>query len=161
MGRLLDAFNSEIIAVGTLRALHQVDNIRDHNIHREWYEIPAAAYAALQQSGPGPRVAIGTTSVRSIEDALRRNGADADSRFTPSGSLQAEADIFIYPPAQFAGVDALITNFHLPKSTLLCLVSAFLSPGNDSGIDWLMELYAEAIAHKYNFYSYGDAMLIV
>jgi S-adenosylmethionine:tRNA ribosyltransferase-isomerase len=148
------------VGIGTFHPI-QVDNILDHNIHHEWYEIPASAYAALQQTGPGPRVAVGTTSVRSIEDAMRRVQREADHSLTPSGSVQAEADIFIYPPAQFEAVDALITNFHLPKSTLLCLVSAFLCPHSDAGIDWLMELYAEAIAHNYNFYSYGDAMLIL
>ena len=132
----------------------------DHNIHHEWYEIPASAYNALQQTSPGPRVAVGTTSARSIEDAMRRVQAQSSNCLTPSGSVQAEADIFIYPPADFLAVDALITNFHLPKSTLLCLVSGFLSPGDNSGIQWLLELYAEAIAHNYNFYSYGDAMLI-
>ena len=147
------------VGIGTFHPI-QVDNILDHNIHHEWYEIPASAYNALQQTSPGPRVAVGTTSVRSIEDAMRRVQAQSSNCLTPSGSVQAEADIFIYPPADFLAVDALITNFHLPKSTLLCLVSGFLSPGDNSGIQWLLELYAEAIAHNYNFYSYGDAMLI-
>ncbi|WP_269524699.1 tRNA preQ1(34) S-adenosylmethionine ribosyltransferase-isomerase QueA [Coraliomargarita parva] len=145
------------VGIGTFHPI-QVDQIEDHNIHHEWYEIPAAAMAALQSDAPGPRIAVGTTSVRSIEDALRRDPATC---LTPSGSVQAEADIFIYPPAQFTGVDALITNFHLPKSTLLCLVSAFLTPGSMEGISWLKELYAEAIERKYRFYSYGDAMLIL
>ena len=147
------------VVIGTFHPI-QVDNILNHNIHHEWYEIPASAYNALQQTSPGPRVAVGTTSVRSIEDAMRRVQAQSSNCLTPSGSVQAEADIFIYPPADFLAVDALITNFHLPKSTLLCLVSGFLSPGDNSGIQWLLELYAEAIAHNYNFYSYGDAMLI-
>ena len=147
------------VGIGTFHPI-QVDNILNHNIHHEWYEIPASAYNALQQTSPGPRVAVGTTSVRSIEDAMRRVQAQSSNCLTPSGSVQAEADIFIYPPADFLAVDALITNFHLPKSTLLCLVSGFLSPGDNSGIQWLLELYAEAIAHNYNFYSYGDAMLI-
>ena len=147
------------VGIGTFHPI-QVDNILDHNIHHEWYEIPASAYNALQQTSPGPRVAVGTTSVRSIEDAMRRVQAQSSNCLTPSGSVKAEADIFIYPPADFLAVDALITNFHLPKSTLLCLVSGFLSPGDNSGIQWLLELYAEAIAHNYNFYSYGDAMLI-
>ncbi len=148
------------VGIGTFHPI-QVDNILDHNIHREWYEIPAAAFQSLQQPSPGPRVAVGTTSVRSIEDAMRRTRTAAETCLTPTGSVQAEADIFIYPPARFEAVDALITNFHLPKSTLLCLVSAFLSPGDERGIEWLLALYAEAIEHNYNFYSYGDAMLIV
>jgi len=144
------------VGIGTFHPI-QVDRIEDHNIHHEWYEIPAEAAAEIRKLAPGPRVAVGTTSVRSIEDALRR---DPGTCTTPAGSLQAEADIFIYPPATFRGVDAMVTNFHLPKSTLLCLVSAFLTPGREDGIEWLKELYAEAVSLKYRFYSYGDAMLI-
>lgn len=148
------------VGIGTFHPI-QVENIKDHNIHHEWYEIPASTLAELQSPGGSTRIAVGTTSVRSIEDAVRRIERAPEICLTPSGSVQAEADIYIYPPAGFAAIDAMITNFHLPKSTLLCLVSAFLSPGNEAGIDWLKELYAEAIDHKYRFYSYGDAMLIL
>ncbi len=146
------------VGIGTFHPI-QTGNILDHTMHREWYEISANTFAELQNAESGPRVAVGTTSVRTIEDVL---GRAADTYITtPSGSIQAEADIFIYPPFVFKGVDALITNFHLPKSTLLCLVSAFLTPGETSGIQWLQELYKEAINHDYRFYSYGDAMLII
>lgn len=148
------------VGIGTFHPI-QVEDIEDHNIHHEWYEIPAPVYAALQDAKLGPRIAVGTTSVRSIEDAVRRVQRAPESCLSPSGSVQAEADIYIYPPARFAAVDGLITNFHLPKSSLLCLVSAFLCPGRDDGIQWLKELYAEAVAQKYRFYSYGDAMLIL
>ncbi len=148
------------VGIGTFHPI-QVEHVEDHNIHHEWYEIPASAYAELRQPGKGPRIAVGTTSVRSIEDAMRRTNEKPESCRTASGSVQAEADIYIYPPAGFEGVDGMITNFHLPKSTLLCLVSAFLTPGKTDGIEWLKELYAEAVARKYRFYSYGDAMLIL
>jgi S-adenosylmethionine:tRNA ribosyltransferase-isomerase len=147
------------VGIGTFHPV-QTEKVEDHNIHHEWYEIPAAVLNELQSPDYGPRIAVGTTSVRSIEDALRRIPKDPRC-LTPSGDVQAEADIYIYPPFEFVGIDHMITNFHLPKSTLLCLVSAFLTPGNEDGIDWLKELYAEAVAEKYRFYSYGDAMLIL
>jgi len=147
------------VGIGTFHPV-QTEHVEEHNIHREWYEIPAGVLAQLQTAGPGPRVAVGTTSVRSIEDALRRTAQDPRC-LTPEGDVQAEADIYIYPPYKFLGFDHMITNFHLPKSTLLCLVSAFLTPGSEDGIEWLKELYAEAIAEQYRFYSYGDAMLIL
>lgn len=148
------------IGIGTFHPI-QVENVEDHNIHHEYYEIPASVFKELKNREMGPRIAVGTTSVRSIEDAMRRAENAPDTCISPSGSIQAEADIYIYPPAEFAGVDAMITNFHLPKSTLLCLVSSFLTPGSEDGIAWLKDLYAEAIDRKYRFYSYGDAMLIL
>ena len=148
------------VGIGTFHPI-QVENIENHNIHHEWYEIPANAFAELKRPEAGARIAVGTTSVRSIEDAMRRTLLSPETCLTPSGSVQAEADIYIYPPCEFAAIDSMITNFHLPKSTLLCLVSAFLTPGSIEGIQWLKELYAEAIEQKYRFYSYGDAMLIL
>jgi len=147
------------IGIGTFHPV-QTENVEDHNIHHEWYEIPARALAELQTPEDGPRIAVGTTSVRSIEDALRRIPREPGC-LTPEGSIQAEADIYIYPPFTYQGVDHMITNFHLPKSTLLCLVSAFLTPGSEAGIEWLKEIYSEAIEHDYRFYSYGDAMLML
>ena len=148
------------VGIGTFHPIH-VENIEDHNIHHEWYEIPASAFAELKKPEAGARIAVGTTSVRSIEDAMRRLQLSSEICITPSGTVQAEADIYIYPPSEFTAIDSMITNFHLPKSTLLCLVSAFLTPGSEEGIQWLKELYAEAIEQKYRFYSYGDAMLIL
>lgn len=142
------------VGLGTFRPI-TTETIQEHEIHREFYEMPPATQAALFPPCPGRRISVGTTSVRSIEDFLARHLAPVP------GTHAAEAGIFIYPPATFRGVDALITNFHQPRSTLLCLVSAFLTPGSTDGIAWLMEIYAEAIAREYRFFSYGDAMLIL
>ena len=100
-------------------------------------------------------IAIGTTTVRSVEDFMQNHDAPLDRTHF------AEAGIYIYPPRPFLGVDALITNFHQPRSTLLCLVAAFLTPGDPSGLTWLKEIYAEAIREEYRFFSYGDAMVIL
>lgn len=141
------------VGLGTFRPI-TTERVADHQIHREIYELPPATQQALFTPS-GRRVAVGTTSVRSIEDYLARHPAPGETHHI------AEADIFIYPPRTFRGVDALITNFHQPRSTLLCLVSAFLAPGSTEGIGWLREIYAEAIAREYRFFSYGDAMLIL
>lgn len=141
------------VGLGTFRPI-SVERIEDHAIHREIYEIPAATQQALFAQR-GRRIAVGTTSVRSIEDYLSTHEAPLARDYL------GEAAIYIYPPRRFRGVDALITNFHQPRSTLLCLVAAFLAPGSTDGIAWLKEIYAEAVAREYRFFSYGDAMLIL
>ncbi|RXK52770.1 tRNA preQ1(34) S-adenosylmethionine ribosyltransferase-isomerase QueA [Oleiharenicola lentus] len=141
------------VGLGTFRPI-TAERIEDHAIHREVYEMPVVTQRALFET-KGRRIAVGTTSVRSIEDYLSRTNAPS------TDAWMAEASIFIYPPRSFRGVDALITNFHQPRSTLLCLVSSFLTPGSMDGINWLKEIYAEAIAREYRFFSYGDAMLIL
>jgi S-adenosylmethionine:tRNA ribosyltransferase-isomerase len=140
------------VGLGTFKPI-VTDTIEAHAIHRELYELPAATQLALAR-GRGRRIAVGTTTVRTIEHFL------ASSTTAPKDFV-GEADIYIFPPYQFRGVDALITNFHQPRSTLLCLVSAFLTPGSTEGIAWLKEIYAEAISREYRFFSYGDAMLIL
>lgn len=141
------------VGLGTFRPITTA-HIEDHPIHRELYEISAATQRRLFAPA-GRRIAVGTTSVRTIEDFLDKNSA-------PLGrDCVDEAGIFIHPPRQFKGVDALITNFHQPRSTLLCLVSAFLTPGSTDGVAWLREIYREAIDREYRFFSYGDAMLIL
>jgi S-adenosylmethionine:tRNA ribosyltransferase-isomerase len=142
------------VGLGTFQPI-ATDTVAAHAIHREVYEIPPATQRALFPSHAGRRVAVGTTSVRSIEDFLSRHDTPRSEPWI------GEADIFIYPPRGFRGVDALITNFHQPRSTLLCLVAAFLTPDSVDGITWLKEIYAEAIAREYRFFSYGDAMLIL
>lgn len=141
------------VGLGTFRPI-STENVEDHAIHREVYEIAVPTQQAAFKC-KGRRVAVGTTSLRAIEDFHRRHAAPLKTNHFE------EADIFIYPPAEFVATDALVTNFHQPRSTLLCLVSAFLSPGSTDGIAWMKEIYAEAVAREYRFFSYGDAMLIL
>jgi len=143
------------VGLGTFRPI-TTDTIEAHQIHRECYEIPPQTIELLRNTR-GRRIAVGTTTLRSIEHYLRQTN-DAEK---PKSAHFAEADLFVYPPAPFRGVDALLTNFHQPRSTLLCLVAAFLAPGSTDGITWFREIYAEAIARNYRFFSYGDAMLIL
>lgn len=125
-----------------------VDDLRDHRMHAEYYSVSSEALSCIRSAREhGSRViAVGTTSARVLETIC-----DA-----PAGAaLSGWTDIFIYPPYRFRGVDALITNFHLPGSTLLALVMAL------GGREFIRRAYAAAVAEKYRFYSYGDAMLIV
>ncbi len=126
----------------------KTDNLSEHKMHRERYVLPQATVDAINvcKARGGRIVAVGTTSVRTLEGAARE-----------CGELRAhvsETDIFITPGYEFKVVDVLLTNFHLPKSTLLMLVSAF------SGYEHIRELYAHAIEQRYRFFSYGDAMLL-
>jgi S-adenosylmethionine:tRNA ribosyltransferase-isomerase len=144
------------VGLGTFKPI-ATEFVESHPIHREIYEISAQSQRALFEPRTGRRIAVGTTSVRTIEDYLAsRSSAPRDEE-----TYVGEAALFIYPPRTFLGVDALITNFHQPRSTLLCLVSAFLTPGNREGIEWIRSIYAEAIQREYRFFSYGDAMLII
>lgn len=140
------------VGLGTFRPV-TTDKITDHDIHRELYEMPTETQQALWNPG-GRRIAVGTTTVRAVEDFMQRFDSPTQA------PRVEEAGIFIYPPRTFAGVDAMITNFHQPRSTLMCLVSSFLTPGSMEGTEWIREIYAEAIREEYRFFSYGDAMLI-
>ena len=134
------------VGAGTFQPV-RVDNIAEHKMHSEWFQIPDATVSAIQAAqARGNKIwSVGTTSLRAIESAAR------------SGSLKAgsgDTDIFITPGFEFQIIDRLITNFHLPKSTLLMLVSAF------SGSLKIREIYQHAIEQEYRFFSYGDAMIL-
>jgi len=130
----------------------RVENLADHQMHSEWYRLPqslADKIAATKMRG-NRVVAVGTTSLRALEAAAR----DAAQAGQPLAETSAETDIFITPGYEFRVVDRLVTNFHLPKSTLMMLVSAF------AGMDAIRAAYQHAIAKRYRFFSYGDAMLL-
>ncbi len=134
------------VGAGTFQPV-RTNNVNEHTMHSEWFEIPEPAARAVNAARAAGRrvVAVGTTSLRALESAGR------------DGVLRAGADetrLFITPGYRFRIVDALITNFHLPKSTLLMLVSAF------AGLDRIRAAYAHAIARRYRFFSYGDAMFL-
>jgi S-adenosylmethionine:tRNA ribosyltransferase-isomerase len=137
------------VGAGTFQPV-RVDNILEHKMHSEWANVPQDVVDLIAQTkANGHRVvAVGTTSVRSLESAARACG-DA-----PLETFSGDTDIFIYPGYQFKIVDAMVTNFHLPESTLIMLLSAF------AGYDEVMAAYQHAIAQKYRFFSYGDAMFV-
>jgi S-adenosylmethionine:tRNA ribosyltransferase-isomerase len=125
-------------------------------MHEERFEVGEEAVRAVNEAkASGNRViAVGTTSVRVLESVAAQN----------SGKLnvyEGKTNIFIIPQFQFQIVDALLTNFHLPCSTLLMLVSAFAAPGETRGREMILSAYAEAVRERYRFFSYGDAMLIL
>lgn len=126
----------------------KTETLAEHTMHRERYVLPQATVDAINacKASGGRVVAVGTTSVRTLEGCVRECGE--------LRAHQSETDIFITPGYEFKVVDVMLTNFHLPKSTLLMLVSAF------SGFDHIRALYAHAIAQRYRFFSYGDAMLL-
>lgn len=136
------------VGVGTFKPV-TVDQIEDHQMGAEWIEVGAETVRAIEQvrAAGGRIVSVGTTVVRALETAAR-----ADGQIRP---YCGETDIFITPGFSFKVVDALLTNFHLPRTTLLMLVSAL------AGTEFLRQAYADAVRERYRFYSYGDAMLIL
>ncbi len=131
------------VGAGTFQPV-KTENIAEHHMHSEWYDVPSATQQAIRdcQARGGRVVAVGTTTVRTLESWAR------------SGQSTGDTEIFITPGFEFKVVDRLITNFHLPKSTLMMLVSAFAGYGH------IMALYRHAIEQRYRFFSYGDAMLL-
>lgn len=136
------------VGLGTFLPV-RVEDVREHRMHAEYYVIPEATAAAVNQARQaGRRVfALGTTSVRALETAAQKDG-----QLCPGNG---QSEIFIYPGYQFKLVDALITNFHLPRSTLLMLVAAF------AGQKFVLSAYRQAVSERFRFFSYGDCMLIV
>ncbi len=142
------------VGLDTFRPVHE-ERIEDHPMHREWYSLSDEAAQAINHTreAGGRIIAVGTTSVRVLETVAHTQCiSDKKQQVT---SAQGWTDLFITPGYSFGLVDALITNFHLPRTTLLMLVSAL------AGHDLLMRAYAEAVKERYRFYSFGDAMLVL
>ena len=131
------------MGAGTFQPV-KTENLADHRMHSEWYQVPAQTQQAIAdcKARGGRVVAVGTTTVRSLES------------WAATGQAQGDTQIFITPGFAFRRVDLLVTNFHLPKSSLMMLVSAF------AGYESIRALYRHAIAQEYRFFSYGDAMLL-
>jgi S-adenosylmethionine:tRNA ribosyltransferase-isomerase len=143
LGNLPHAFVTLHVGVGTFKPV-KTQNIAEHRMHQETFEVDAEA--AVLINGASQVLAVGTTTVRTLESLMLHHG-----KIQPGCD---RTDIFIYPPFEFRRVDSLLTNFHLPRSTLLMLVAAF------AGREFLLEAYREAIRERYRFFSYGDCMLI-
>jgi S-adenosylmethionine:tRNA ribosyltransferase-isomerase len=131
------------VGAGTFQPV-KTENLAEHQMHSEWYDVPPATQAAIAacKARGGRLIAVGTTTVRTLES------------WAQTGQASGDTSIFITPGFVFRHVDLLLTNFHLPKSSLMMLVSAF------AGYDPVMALYRHAIAQEYRFFSYGDAMLL-
>jgi S-adenosylmethionine:tRNA ribosyltransferase-isomerase len=127
----------------------RAERIEEHHIHRERYAVPAAVAEVLNQARRRKKrmVCVGTTAVRSLESAVTEDGSIARG--------EGQTDLFIYPGYRFKAVDTLVTNFHLPRSTLVMLVAAF------AGRDFIFQAYREAVEKGYRLYTYGDAMMII
>jgi S-adenosylmethionine:tRNA ribosyltransferase-isomerase len=135
------------LGLGTFQPVREQE-VEKHKLHSESYSISSGAAARINQALDDGRriVAVGTTTVRTLEHAARKSGRVAEGR--------GEADLFIYPGFQFRVITALLTNFHLPQSTLLMLVCAF------AGKDYVLDAYRHAVEQRYRFYSYGDCMFV-
>ena len=145
------AFVTLHVGAGTFQPV-KVDEIADHIMHAEYVEVSSDVIAQIEKTkaNGGRIVAVGTTSVRSLESAAKA----AEINGTELTEFYGDTDIFITPGYQFKLIDALVTNFHLSESTLLMLVSAF------SGYEHIMKAYQHAITKEYRFFSYGDAMFL-
>lgn len=136
------------VGLGTFRPV-TAERVEDHQMHAEFYQVSEEAARLLNKTkaSGGRIIAVGTTTTRTLETIVQKKGRfEADSGWT---------DIFIYPGYQFQAIDGLVTNFHLPKSTLIMLVSAL------AGREFILEAYREAVSQRYRFFSFGDAMLIL
>lgn len=136
------------VGAGTFQPV-RVDDIREHHMHSETIEVSAETVVAIEKTraAGGRIIAVGTTSVRALESAAQANNGKL-------AAFSGETEIFMYPGYEFLTIDAMLTNFHLPESTLIMLVSAFAGHG------LIMEAYRHAVAEQYRFFSYGDAMFI-
>jgi S-adenosylmethionine:tRNA ribosyltransferase-isomerase len=143
------------VGLGTFAPV-KTEFLSEHPMHEERFSIPQSTANVISSTKArgGRVIAVGTTSLRALESAARQ---------TPNFPCEfsGRTRLFISPPSPFHVVDALLTNFHLPKSTLLMLICAFAAPDQTSGREQILQVYSEAIQHRYRFFSYGDAMLIV
>ena len=146
------AFVTLHVGAGTFQPV-RVEQVLDHKMHAEYIEVSAEVVDKVNatRAQGGRIIAVGTTSVRSLESAAQASLAKGQ----PLAPFYGDTDIFIYPGYQFQLVDVMVTNFHLPESTLMMLVSAF------AGYDHIKEAYRQAIEQRYRFFSYGDAMLLI